>query len=187
MKKFFVLALSLMLALACCAAYAEDVDLSGYSDDELRLLRERIDTELSARTAAATLAGGVLAEGDVGEYHVAILDVDLVEDYKGNPALLIRFLFANNGEDEESFMVACSSKVFQNGVECAGAITMNASSIGHDPNAIMLDVKPGASLECTKVVVLQDTTSPVEIQVRKLIDFSANPDQVIVTLAVPAE
>ena len=187
MKKFAAVLLSLLLMVCSCMAFAEDVDLSGYTDDELRLLRERIDVELSARSAAAILEGGVIAEGDLGDYHVAILEVKLVEDYKGNPALLIRFLFENNGDDATSFGIACSSKVFQNGVQCESAIVMNSDKIGHDSMSTLMDVKPGASIECTKVVTLYDATSPVETQVQELFDMSSNPTQVVVTLAVPAE
>lgn len=187
MKKFAAVLLSLLLVMGSFAAFAEDVDLSGYTDDELRLLMERIDVELSARSSAAMLEGGVIAEGDLGDYHVAILEVKRIEDYKGNPALLIRFMFANNGDDDKSFSLAFSSKVFQNGVQCESAMVLNSDKIGHDPMSLLMDVKPGATLECTKVVGLYDTTSPVEIQVQELFDMSKNPAQVAVTLAVPAE
>lgn len=187
MKKFFALLVAMCLSMVYVSAFAESVDLSGFSDEDLRLLRERIDVELSARSAATMLEGGVLAEGDLGDYHVAILEVKPAEDYKGNPALLVRFLFVNNSDDAQAFSVACSSKVFQNGVQCENAMLMNSEKYGHDSMSTLMDVKPGASIECTKVVQLYDMTSPVEIQVQELFNFSSNPPQVVVTLPVPAE
>lgn len=183
MRKVLAVMLSMIFVFSTCQAFCESVDLSAFTDDELRLLRQRIDVELSVRSASSILEGGVLATGDLGEYNVSILGIKAADDYKGDPCIVVKFLFVNNSADEAIFVTAIAVDAFQGANKLENAMIMDSSV--YNSEAYMEKVQPGASIECERAFVLTDTTSPVEIQAHKLIDFSKNPDQVIVTVAIP--
>ena len=61
MKKLLLIS-SLLIALIIQCAFAEDIDLSGLSVNELKTLRDRIDTELLRRNPPA--AGDVICDED---------------------------------------------------------------------------------------------------------------------------
>lgn len=177
-----LLAMFAVIMLLCgAAAIAEGIDFTTMTDEQLRELRTNIDVELAARQAAATMATGVIAEGDVGEYHVAILGLEMSKDYKDNPAIVVKYMFTNNGTEDASFLTEISDEVFQGGVELENGISVD----GADASAAMVDVKPGASVEIAMAFVLRDTTSPVDIEIGKLIDFSDEPIKIIATVALP--
>lgn len=180
MRKLLVMFMAIMM-LCSTVAMAEGVDFSAMSDDELRELRSAIDVELSNRQAAATMESGIIAEGDVGEYHVVIVSVAMSKDYKDNPAIVVNYLFTNNSDEADSFMLSVTDTVFQGGIELETGLSVD----GHDSGAALLDIKPGATIEVTAAYLLRDTTSPVEIEVGKLIDFSDNPAKIIATVALP--
>ena len=105
----------------------------------------------------------------LGDYTVSILSYELTEDYEGNPAIRVYFEFANNGDDAASFMFAISTEAFQNGIELETAIVMG-DDVDEDDNALK-DIKPGATITCTHIFVLSDT-SPVTVEASELISFS---------------
>ena len=181
MRKLLAIILAILFVISGSVVFAEVIDLSTMTDEELRGLRDTIDAELATRQAAAVLDGGVIAEGDVGEFHVAILSVARGTDYAGEPAIVVTYLFTNNGTQNETFMMAISDMVFQNGVQIETGVGVN----GADFDTVMAAIKPGASIEVTQGYVLRDTTSPIEIEVSKLLDFSSNPQKVVAMVALP--
>lgn len=180
MKKIFVVFLAAVICLISVAAYADGVDLSAFTDEELRELRAQIDVELSARQAAKILDGGTLLEGDIDDYHVALLRIETSKDYKGDPALILTILYTNNGKDTESYMTAVSTKLFQNGVQLERAISVS----GVDTMVQMAEVRPGASVELQIAYQITDINLPVEIEFSRYIDFSKNPLKIIGTFSI---
>lgn len=181
MRKLLAIILTIIFVLSSSVVFAEGVDFSAMTDDELRNLKEAIDVELATRQAAAALANGIIAEGDLGDYHVAIMSANRATDYTGSPAVKVTYMFTNNGTATEMFMSVISDMVFQNGVQCEVGIVMD----GTDSMASMTNVKPGASIEVTQAYVLRDTSSPIEIEVGKLFDFSDKPEKIVATVALP--
>lgn len=102
---------------------------------------------------------------------MSILDATLSKDYEDKDAIIVSYDFTNNGENETSFMVAISAKAYQDGIELESAIIM-----GDDLNAEdqMKNIKPGATLTVKKAYVLDNNTSPVEVEVEKLISWDDN-------------
>ena len=182
MKKIVAIMLALTICIFSTAAFAASVDLSTFTEDELRELRDQIDVELSARTASKALENGVLLEGDIDVYHVALLSVKTGVDYKGDPAVILTILFTNNGDDGEMYMTSVQTKVFQNGVELARALSVE----GIDAQQQMLEVKNGASIELSIAYSLDGSGNPIEVEFGKYIDFSKNP-QKLVGVFQPAE
>lgn len=182
MRKLLAVILAVLFVISGSVAFAENVDLSAMTDEELRTLGEAIDAELANRQAAAALASGVIAEGDVGEYHVAILSVEKTTDYASAPSVIVTYMFTNNSAEDTMFMSAIEDKVYHNGVQCETAIIMNGSI---DSTASMMSIRPGASLEVEKGYVLRDGTNVIEIEVGKLFDFSSKPAKIIATVEIP--
>ncbi len=107
--------------------------------------------------------------GTLGDYTVSILDYELTEDYEGNPAMRVYFEFTNNGTDTVSFMFAVGATAFQNGIELGTAIVIG-DDVDEDSNTLK-EIKPGATITCTKIFVLSDT-SPVTVEASELLSFS---------------
>ncbi len=116
-------------------------------------------------TDAPELSG----EGELGDYYVKILDIALAEDYEGKPAVIVTYNWTNNGDDAANFAFAFSAQVFQGGVECETAIIMDSDVYNADN--YMKDIKPGVSLDIQLAYVLQDSQTPIEVEVSELISF----------------
>lgn len=181
MKKILSLIMAIIIVAACAAVHAEAVDLSVYTDDELRELRTKIDIELSARQATRALEGGTLLEGDIGEYHVALLSLERAKEYNGNPAVVLTIMFTNNGKDDDSYSLSIRTGLFQNGIELSRAISIDKEIDTWGP---LKDIRPGASLEIQEAYVLIDENAPIEIEFGKLFDFSKEPLKLIGTFAI---
>lgn len=180
MKRAIAFMLAAMLCLCCMTAFAEEIDLSGMTDDQLRDLRTWIDAELTSRQAARLLENGVLLDGDIDEYHVSLLSMEVMSDYKGDPALVLTILYANNSEKAKPYMTAIMTKLFQNGVQLERAISVK----GIDTQGQMSDVQPGASLELKIAYSIADANAPVEIEFGRYIDLSANPLKIVGTFNI---
>lgn len=108
------------------------------------------------------------ASGTLGNYAVEIHDSELVDDYSGNPAIVISYSFTNNAEEATSGMVALSDIAYQNGIQLDAAIVTNRD-VGTDK---MKDIKTGASIELQAAFSLTSETAPVEFEVSELVSFS---------------
>lgn len=111
-------------------------------------------------------------EGDIGDYHVKILDATVTKDYNGTPAIVVNFEFTNNSEDAEMFLSSTNVTAYQDGVELDIAMIMNASV--YDAGLAQKKIKPGVSLVVQSAFVLAGD-SPVEIEVTKFISFGDDP------------
>ena len=116
----------------------------------------------SADDAAAEQAGQAEPEAAQSEYAVSIDGTTLTTDYQGAPAVIVDYTFTNNSEKATSFAVACSPKVFQNGVQLETAITTD--DLG---NGYMAEIKPGASTTARLAYSLSDE-SDITVEVEEL-------------------
>lgn len=182
MKRIIALALACILCCATVPGLASSVDLSTMTDDELRQLRSDIDVELSARSTASLLAGGVLLEGDLGNYHVALTNIERATGTGGAPCVILTFVFTNNSADANSFTLAIGKTVYQNGVQCTNAYFTTPSA---DATKALLDVKDGASIEVQSAYELYDAESPIEIELNELFNWASNAPTLIGTFSLP--
>ena len=177
MKRF--LALLLILSLFVGVAIAESVDLSSYTDDQLRELRERIDAELVSRQTAKNASGSVLLEGDFDGCHVILDKLTLSKDYNKKPAVLLHYIFKNSSSEAKSFTFTVSEKLFQSGIQ----LDMGFMVDGDDSGSQLKEIKGGAQIEVTSAFILNDTSSPIEIELSELFSFSG--DKIVGTFACP--
>ena len=79
-------------------------------------------------------------------------------------------------------MYAIDDTVFQNGVECESAILMSVD--GFDSGLQMKEIKPGATLTVQAAYVLNDASSPIEIELTELFSFASDPPMVTKTFEI---
>lgn len=107
------------------------------------------------------------AENNQGaDYQVSIGEARMVDDYQGNPAIVVAYTFVNNSDKAISPMVALHEKAFQGGVQLDTAIVSDM-----DSSKAMSEIKPGASVSYELAYELADT-SDVTIEVEELVSFS---------------
>ncbi len=102
------------------------------------------------------------AEQAQSDYVVTIDGSTVTTDYEGAPAVIVDFTFTNNSEEDTSFAVACSQKVFQNGVQLENAVVMD--DLG---NGYMAEIKPGATTTARLAYNLTDQ-SDITVEVEEL-------------------
>lgn len=110
------------------------------------------------------------SEGDLGDYHVKILDSSIVTDWEGNKAIRVTYEFTNNGEDATSADIALYFHAYQNGIE------LESTFVGHEEDDVERDnaeksIKTGVTLTCATCFVLSDE-SDVEVEAAELISLS---------------
>lgn len=109
---------------------------------------------------------------------VKLGETKVIKDYEGKPALLVNYSFTNNTDKKQSFMMAIKDSAFQNGIGLNDAITMGKE---YDSQLQMKEIMPGKTLNVQAAYVLDDTETPVEIQIAELISFD---DEVLDTFTV---
>lgn len=181
MKKLMALVLAFILCCGAATVLAESFDLSDMTEEELRQLRTDIDAELSARAVAQRLEGGTLLEGDLGDYYVALTDIQ--RGTSGDkPCVILTFQFQNNSETASSFTFAIAKTVYQNGVECEMAFLTTPAI---DNRNTLMDVKDGGSIEVQTAFELYDAESPIEIELKELFNWMPNAPTLSGIFAIP--
>ncbi len=141
---------------------------------------KRVYILLMAMVVAFALAGcsGTDAEpeeatptdaGVLGSYEVAIGDCEIVKDYDGNDTIAISIDFTNNGEEATSFEGSMMYDVFQDGVELeTTSVYVDDDSLDCLDDDAYKDIKPGKTIEVVVTKKLENTTSPVDIEIEEL-------------------
>lgn len=171
MKKLISLCLILLMSLLLVAC--GETPSTSKGDGDTPSVVEDTDS------APADVAEENTGEGDLGEYHVRITGYHLAKTYDDKDAVILDYDFTNNGEDAASAMFALSFKLYQNGVELETAIIIDDS---YDGDNALKDIKTGVTLSCQCAYELEDTTSPIEVEVSKFISFSKDVVNYVIEL-----
>ncbi len=168
MKRILANGLLALIAAACittplygCGSSASS---GNSSQDEQASIAEPAQTTDQAENTDES--EGQPAPATDSPYVVSIDNARVTTDYDGNPAVVITYTFTNNSDETQSFATACNETVYQNGVECSMGFGTDYESGGY-----MQKVKPGATSSCELLYNLQDTTSPVDVEVGELFSF----------------
>lgn len=119
-------------------------------------------------------ADAVVTEADVnaiGNYSVEIDSCRLAKDYEGKDVVIVKYKFSNvSGEDPISFMVAFDDYASQSGVGLNESWVVDESANYSSDNQTK-EIKKGASLDVEVAYELNDSTTPVDIEVKELFSF----------------
>lgn len=112
------------------------------------------------------------ADNAIGNYTVEISECRFAKDYEGSDVIIVKYIFTNiSGESASAFMYAFDDYAFQNGVGLNEAYILSDDANYNADNQTK-EIKKGASIDVEVAYELNDTTTPVEIEVKEL--FSLN-------------
>lgn len=115
----------------------------------------------------------------VGDYGCVVKGAEMAKNYDGKDAIIITYEFTNNSDSAQSFDVALSDELYQNGVGLETAIFIDdAETDGFD-----VKIQPGVTKEVRKGYILQDTSTPIEVEISEL--FSLTDDKIVTTVELP--
>ena len=118
--------------------------------------------------------GSVAAEqqeetkGVIGKYVCTVKSAKVCKNWEGKDSVKITYEFTNNGNDAESFDFALSDELYQD------SVGLESSFISSDDDDWGIDVKikPGTTKEVSKVYILRDKKTPIDVEISELISFS---------------
>lgn len=109
-------------------------------------------------------------KSNLGDYNVVIESCRLVEDWDGKPVVIVKYKFTNNDDDPAAFWIALNDGVYQNGIGLNEAYLLDDSANYSSDNQ-MKKIKKGATLDVEVAYYLNDTTTPIEVEVCETISF----------------
>ncbi|SHI04362.1 protein of unknown function [Sporobacter termitidis DSM 10068] len=119
--------------------------------------------------------------GTVGNYIVKIDSYELTKDAYGKDAVIINYEWGNNGK-KAGFFYVISAKVYQNGAECKSAIITD-DTIYHGSDALK-SIKRGEIQKVQLAYVLQDTKTPLDVEVTEAANTNADAPKVTQTFDI---
>lgn len=128
--------------------------------DSFSLLDESFDT---ANTVEAPVEPARVNPATLGDYTVEIKSATITQDYAGNPAVVIAYLWTNQSNETTSPFFSVATSVFQDGVGLDSAIIMDDSV--YDSSMQTTDVRPGTTIEVQEAFELNNATSPIEVEI----------------------
>lgn len=118
--------------------------------------------------AVATVADNTT----LGDYSIEIKSCRLAKDYFGKDVVIVTYGFTNvSGNEAQSFSWAFEDKVYQNSVGLNKAYALPEDTDYNGDNAYK-EVKKGGSLDVEVAYELNDTTTDIEVEVKRLFSFS---------------
>lgn len=155
MKKF----ISLLLSASVVAAFAFFAVASGSDSNET--------VTQTGETAVASSE----TNQDLGQYKLEIKTARLTKDYEGKKVIVITYGFTNNADNAAAFTWTFDDKVYQNGVSLEKCYVI-ADGDPYDEANQNKEIKNGVSLDVEVAYVLNNDTTPVDVEVKELISFS---------------
>ena len=130
-----------------------------------------VDTDTTQDQGSGSASSNNSSNSTLGDYNVVIESCRLATDYEGEPIVIVKYKFTNNGDEPACFAWSLEYDAFQDGVglnECYFA----DDSANYSSDNQTKEIKRGASLFVEVAYKLNDSTTDVEIEVSELISFS---------------
>lgn len=107
----------------------------------------------------------------LGDYSIVIDSCRLAKDYEGKDVVIVKYIFGNVEDDDAvSFVATFNYEVYQNGVGLNEAYFVDDDANYSSDNQLK-DIKKGATIEVEVAYVLEDTTSPIEVEVSEWLSW----------------
>lgn len=108
------------------------------------------------------------ADGQIGDYVCTIKSAEKCKDWSGKDAIKITYNFTNNSKDTESFDFALTDEAYQDGIQLETTFLDG----GYDELGLDVKIKLGTTKEVSKIYVLRDDSTKIDIEISELISFS---------------
>lgn len=162
-----IAAAGMLISLAACGG---DDGGAENQTTETTPVSESMPTGTYEAAEAASAPASADGVGTIGDFGVEITGAALAQDYEGNLAIVISYVWTNNSEDTTSPMAEVIESAFQDGIELETAFI--ADDEVYDSGSSMKEVRPGASLEVQAAYTLDSETSVVEFEIEEFLGFS---------------
>ena len=109
-------------------------------------------------------------KNNLGDFNIVIKSCRVERDYEKKPIAIVKYEFTNNSKESAAFWTTFDDKVYQNGIglnECYIA----ADSANYSSDNAMKEIKPGATLEVEIAYTLNDSTTPLDVEVSEYFSF----------------
>lgn len=116
----------------------------------------------SEETAEAVSGDAAVARSVIGDYEVAVVGAEQVNDSDGNPALRIYYDFTNHSQYLASAYNQLSIKITEDGNECSVAYISSDEEIEESSNVDLL-VRPEKTLRCIREVKFDPNGKDIEL------------------------
>lgn len=101
---------------------------------------------------------------NLGDYQLDIIDCYIKQGYTSD-IVLIKCIFTNHSDQNQSFEDALEFTVFQNGMELKRHYGGGMYHPGSYNNNVTTNIKPGVTVEVTIAYELTDTVTAIEVEV----------------------
>lgn len=171
-KKLISLFVSICLLLSLAACYAKNEhNVEGTTVAEI--ITEIVTDPVETIATEATTGFVPSPEAPILDFDVT--GFDIIEDYEGNPCLIVYFIWTNTTDETTNFWLTYNTKAFQDGIELTGITfiddTENAELMSNDG----VDLRPGATIELAQTFVLRSDSPIVEVEVWNNFSFDNKP------------
>ena len=101
----------------------------------------------------------------LGDYEVEIKSAVVTQDSDGNPAVVITYSWTNNSAETTTPLSSVTTSVFQNGIGMESTYVSDKTI--YDSELYWTEVRPGTTIDVQEAFVLNDTTSPIEVEIEE--------------------
>lgn len=136
------------------------IGASGSSDDS-KNTDASADSSISVEKQETT-------DGQLGDYVCTIKKAEICKNWEGKDSVKITYSFTNNASEAESFDIALTDDVYQDGVGLESTL-INGDD---DDWGIDVKIKPGTTKDVAKVYVLRDKKTKLDVEISELSLFS---------------
>lgn len=127
-----------------------------------------VQKDAAGAPIAAESKSNVSTDGKIGDFVCTVKSATVCTNWEDKTSVKITYEFTNNSSEAKSFDVALTDDLYQNGIGLESTFT------GDDDEDLICDVKiqPGATKDVSKVYVLRDTATPIDVEISEFISFS---------------
>lgn len=162
MKKLISLFVSICLLLSLTACVIKhNSDVEGTTATEI--LTEVITSE-PVETIATEATTGFVPSPEAPILDFDVTGFDIIEDYEGNPCLIVYFVWTNGTDDTTMFEVPYLMSAYQDGIGLDSATISCEHEYYELTENLWREVRPGATLEMAKAFSLRSDSPIVEIE-----------------------
>ena len=110
---------------------------------------------------------------DFGSCKIEILDASLAE-IGGKPVIIVNYNYTNNEKQPKAFLWSVEDSAFQDGIGLDSVMVSFDEEV-YDVSLASREIQPEVSYVVTRAYFLNNTSSPVNVEVVKYLNLSDNP------------
>lgn len=110
--------------------------------------------------------------GDIGDYRIAIGDLETVRDTEGHPAVIVTYTWTNNSEATASAMVMLLERAYQGERRLEEA--QLGQRAGYDLHSVSRNIQPGGSGTVQRAYRLEEDGGTVTFAVSEFLSHTQN-------------